>query len=277
MKYKVGDKARVRSDIIVNGEYGGWYFEPKMSSNEGMTLTASCIDPDDYYVMDDDSEFRTDEMLEDVEEEFKLPDDGRWCVKATRENISILGDYWDNGCKLGELYSRKDMFPYWIGRYWCSYNLISGNLLFSENPGSNHIIKEKPNGLLEITFDQFKKYVLKESESTQVKEDVKFEVGKWYKHENGYYGKLMLENRDNKFPVKFPSSEYITQSGEYNTNGTYFNISSMIPIEVPLSEIQQYLPEDHPDKIKKRTKKVEDLKYPDAVHCVSKEERELLS
>ena len=176
MKYKVGDKVRVRKDLIEGQRHGGAVFCAEMSQLLGAVVAISHVfdGVSRYYLSGNPSGYYwTDEMLEDVEEEFKLPDNGRWCIKATAENIGILGDYWDKGCGLSKFYSRKEMVPYWIGEYWCSYNLASGNLLFSENPGSNHIIYSKPDGLLEITTDQFKKYVLKEYESTPVKEDVK--------------------------------------------------------------------------------------------------------
>jgi hypothetical protein len=76
-----------------------------------------------------------------------------------------------------------------------------------------------------------------------------FEVGKWYKHEDGYYGKLMLKNGEHEYPNEFPCKEYISLKKEYHDTGTYFMLKEMLEGEVPLSEIQQYLPEGHPDKI----------------------------
>lgn len=273
MKYKVGDKARVRSDLVVNGTYpkGECRFIPSMSPFIGKEITIKGIHPSGIrYLIEENSDFWSDEMLEDVEEKFKLPEDGRWCVKATKENISILGDYWDKGCGLRKVYSHEYTIRNDVGKYWCSYNLASGSLLFSDSPGSNYTIKEKPNGLLEITFDQFKKYVLK-SETTSVKEEVKFDAGKWYKVLNNWWGKFETIHNSGK-RIKF--SESITSSGKYDTTSKNIDIISELELLTNLSEIQQYLPEGHPDKLKKRTKKVEDLKYPDAVHCSSKEEHD---
>ena len=274
MKYKIGDKARVRSDLVLYGKtYGGLSFTTAMSEFKGKTVTIKLVLGNKYRLVEDTGRFAwSDEMLEDVDEEFKLPE--KWCIKSTKENIESLGKYWDDGCRMGKLYSRKEMFPYWIGQYWCSYNLTSGNLLFSEEPGSNHMIYSKPEKLLEITFDQFKKYVIK-SEATPVKEEVKFEVGKWYNNlgiDECYYGKLSDTLGEGRFPCK----EFISPNGTYYDNGGFFS-DFKFATECNLSEIQQYLPENHPDKIKRKTKKVEDLRYPDVVHCSSKEQHDKIN
>lgn len=71
-----------------------------------------------------------------------------------------------------------------------------------------------------------------------------FEVGKWYKSKSGHTIK-----HKKKSQTYFHHGDYITSSGTFSYNksdlgctddGTYK--------EVPLSEIQQYLPEGHPDK-----------------------------
>lgn len=76
----------------------------------------------------------------------------------------------------------------------------------------------------------------------------KFKIGKWYKY-NKWYIKY-LDHKHNSWRA----SEYITDHKTYNKIDACFgNISEdseKILLE-DLSEIQQYLPENHPDKIKK--------------------------
>lgn len=85
----------------------------------------------------------------------------------------------------------------------------------------------------------------------KMEKKVKFEVGKWYKvvykdTKQEYYLKYI----NNKY--EFGYSEYIlTSNGQHSLfhSGNNLNIMS-IPIKVSIEEIQQYLPDDHPDKIK---------------------------
>lgn len=260
MKYKVGDKARVRRDLVVGGEYGGWYFDLKMSSKKGVTLTVDGIDLEDYYIMDDGSEYWTDEMLEDVEEEFKLPE--KWYIKIDHQNYKLVGDWFlMNDHQIGINDLNKECYYNWYFKY----------------PRLSHYTatRDKPHmDYTEITFDQFKKYVLK-SESTPVKENkIVWLNGRWYRILNNWWGKFETIHNSGK-RIKF--SESITASGKYEATPKNIDLISEIELLTDLSEIQQYLPENHPDKIKKRTKKVEDLKYPDVVHCSSKEQRDKIN
>ncbi len=67
MKYKVGDKVRIREDLVVGGNYGGYTVVDDMTDMVGSvatieTVVGYCIkeDPNHY--------FWTDEMFEPVEE-----------------------------------------------------------------------------------------------------------------------------------------------------------------------------------------------------------------
>lgn len=92
------------------------------------------------------------------------------------------------------------------------------------------------------------------------KVETKFEKGKWYYYEHGenvkdkYYLKYDKHNSD-----KFYYIEYI----KLMKNAKAIRQVSNIPFkfmynikEVPLSEIQQYLPDEHPDKIKEVKEKI---------------------
>lgn len=94
-----------------------------------------------------------------LEEQFILPE--MWCVKVTKENAKLLGEFYAKHSYEG--YER--IFPeQFIGRYATSHNVSSHNSLFSEYPGSNFDIPYPKNNFVEITFEQFKKYILKQTE-----------------------------------------------------------------------------------------------------------------
>lgn len=69
MKYKVGDKVRVISGLVVDGAYGNWEFTEKMKKFKGKSVTISEV-CQDYYRIKEDEEYGyyTDEMFEPVEE-----------------------------------------------------------------------------------------------------------------------------------------------------------------------------------------------------------------
>lgn len=114
----------------------------------------------------------------------ELPE--KWCIKLTKENQQIVGKY----------YNRKGAIAYTdadrIGKYLSSHNLSSGISVMSEteNHGSNFCMTTCES-YTEITFDQFKKWVLKENESDVsayvecIKASGRFTKGKIYKLENG--------------------------------------------------------------------------------------------
>ena len=91
------------------------------------------------------------------------------------------------------------------------------------------------------------KFIEKEEALKSFKQETKFIEGKWYKSKMGnYYKFLKLEFN------KWWSSEEIL-SGSYNKINDDRGPQSWINglVEIPLSEIQAYLPEGHVDKIKK--------------------------
>lgn len=84
MKYKVGDKVRVRKDLIVGKKYGAQDFAYGMLELRGKIVTIKCATDGFYRVEEDDNKCPyswTDEMLEPaitnwdkVKEEFTLED-----------------------------------------------------------------------------------------------------------------------------------------------------------------------------------------------------------
>ena len=88
------------------------------------------------------------------------------------------------------------------------------------------------------------------SPEQEVKESsIEFIPGKWYKFLNGSlkFGKYeKIHNPGNR--IKF--SEVITSTGIYDNKSTYTDLTSNIEPLEDLSEIQKYLPNEHPDKVK---------------------------
>lgn len=69
MKYKVGDKVRVRSDLKERMGYGCQRFTDAMKKQMGKIVTISNVVDDRYYYIKEDNYNWTDEMLELVEDE----------------------------------------------------------------------------------------------------------------------------------------------------------------------------------------------------------------
>lgn len=69
MKYKVGDKVRVRGDLYDGGIYGCCDLNEEMESYRGKIVTISLVGRDCYEIEEDDASYSwTDEMFEPVEE-----------------------------------------------------------------------------------------------------------------------------------------------------------------------------------------------------------------
>ena len=87
---------------------------------------------------------------------------------------------------------------------------------------------------------------------------VEFEVGKWYKNlsihsKENTFGKFLNLRNNNK---EFWMSEYI-YNGKFHSTPGWLDYSSET-VEIDIEEIQQYLPDEHPDKIKSNDFKVGD-------------------
>lgn len=68
MKYKVGDKVKVRSDLKCEEYYGGITFNFEMNKFKGMEITIARVNYGGYYEVLETPYIFTDEMLEPVEE-----------------------------------------------------------------------------------------------------------------------------------------------------------------------------------------------------------------
>lgn len=65
MKYKVGDKVRIKDDLQFDTNYGGLYITSKMRDLKGQVVTITEIITDAYRINRDNNIYLwTDEMLE---------------------------------------------------------------------------------------------------------------------------------------------------------------------------------------------------------------------
>lgn len=101
MKYKVGDKVKVRTDLVVGGKYGGWEFTIGMSRYAGQTVTIR-YRSDDYYDIKEyePQSFWAEEMFEPANRrEIRIIVDGRTITAIEGEYRGVARcspeDYFD--------------------------------------------------------------------------------------------------------------------------------------------------------------------------------------
>jgi hypothetical protein len=100
-----------------------------------------------------------DNDLELVSTDFVLPE--KWCIKTERNDIGRLigkwfGDQSSNGCYVNSC----------LGEYYHSHNLEYQSILNKGYLSASYANYEPKPGYTEITFDQFKQYVLKDTMQT---------------------------------------------------------------------------------------------------------------
>ena len=94
MKYKVGDKVKVKSDLKENIRYGGQIFVRDMAVHCGKNVEISKVYDDAYCIKESDREwFWTDEMFEGLAED----------ELTAEEAIKVLADMCTRECKNCEL------------------------------------------------------------------------------------------------------------------------------------------------------------------------------
>lgn len=95
MKYKVGDRVRIREDLQPNVEYEGYYFVPDMGDFKGEIATVIKVCGDGYRINEDGGDWKwTDKMFEPVEFTKKdlKPGDILTYRNGTRAHVE------ENGC-----------------------------------------------------------------------------------------------------------------------------------------------------------------------------------
>lgn len=161
--------------------------------------------------------------MEDIEE-FKLPK--KWCIKDCKIVSKWAAEQFDCLYEPGTYFLHvKDLFY--------SFEI------------------EIHTDYTEITLEQFKKYVLKE------KDTLKFEVGKWYRRDTGTYVKFLRLNYKEILNSNRKYKKILSSMGSINNGVNTYTLLT------DLSEIQQYLPDGHPDKFKTDV-------IPEYVECIKK-------
>lgn len=99
MKYKVGDKVKVRENLIHGEKYGGMTFY--MDGWKGEVVTISLINSLGCYEIaeDEDKWAWTDEMFEDVNEENNM----------NEGDITLFGELEDKGMTVAELLNKTNI------------------------------------------------------------------------------------------------------------------------------------------------------------------------
>lgn len=98
MKYKVGDRVRIREDLQPNVEYEGYYFVPDMGDFKGEIATVINVYGDGYRINEDGGDWKwTDKMFELVE--FTKKDLKPGDILTTRSGARIYVK--DNGYTAG--------------------------------------------------------------------------------------------------------------------------------------------------------------------------------
>ena len=91
MKYKVGDKVRVRADLKIYGTYGGYYVTDNMHKMTGKTVTISSVCKYVYEICEDNGKcYWTDELFEPAAKDLLKP--GSVVEIRTGEKYLYLND-----------------------------------------------------------------------------------------------------------------------------------------------------------------------------------------
>lgn len=90
-KYKVGDKVRVRSDLVVGEDYGINAFVDSMEKFKGDTLIIKRVLPDGDYFTEGNSFYWTDEMLEEIKENEMEYSENDILVSKNGDKRKVLG------------------------------------------------------------------------------------------------------------------------------------------------------------------------------------------
>lgn len=173
--------------------------------------------------------------------EFVLPE--KWFINSSiKEERLLIAKWFDknhgnsNGSTFYADSEKQDLFN--ANGFTNAYN--RGNVYHTDCPKI----------AAEITFEQFKKYVLKEDTM-----ESKFVVGKWYKNlgiDKDFIAPFRKMEGNDFSSNKNGTQEYIYKNKYETDNSIGITSYFKCAIECSLEEIQQYLPDGHPDKIVKK-------------------------
>jgi hypothetical protein len=150
-----------------------------------------------------------------IKPEWKLPE--KWCVKVTKENAVLLGEFYAKHTYEGY----KHIIPRdEIGKYYTSHNKHSKSSIFSECPGSNFYLFQPNKEFPEISFEQFQTHVLKQNTNMQTLtlgqlKDL-YNVSdctKWQSKIGSYLGDNLLKKDDFKVEIKSEDIRLLLEEG----------------------------------------------------------------
>jgi hypothetical protein len=161
----------------------------------------------------------------------ELPE--KWFIKTNEESNEIVCDYYNK--------TNNSNTARTIGNYYGinkSNGELCGYMYYIDAPDMYFDINS------EITFEQFKKWVLKEEIQPQ------FEVGKYYSFNWVSFNNLFIVAKvsdvdNNNIIVSFNNRE----GKYYQTDGFFYSDMANIK-ELSLENVQQYLPDGHADSEK---------------------------
>lgn len=113
MKYKVGDKVRIREDLVTGGSYGGSVAVDDMTDMGGSVVTIGRVgEVHGYYIEEDPDEYCwTDEMFEPVEEELTAEEaikiQAEMCRGIMCKDCAIDKLRYDSHCECAEYRSKN--------------------------------------------------------------------------------------------------------------------------------------------------------------------------
>lgn len=113
MKYKVGDKVRIREDLVMDDNYGGSVAVDDMTDMGGSVVTIERVgEVHGYYIKEDPDEYCwTDEMFEPVEEELTAEEaikiQAEMCRGIMCKDCAIDKLRYDSHCECAEYRSKN--------------------------------------------------------------------------------------------------------------------------------------------------------------------------
>jgi hypothetical protein len=149
MKYKVGDKVRVRSDLKVDKGYGHYFFSYEMKEFKGKKVTIEKV-LDDCYLIEESWFKWTDEMLEDYTYTYKDLKKSLVGTKITFEKGEILVKNGNDTFENAQKFRRSEDFKHMKDNYY-----ILGKIIKVEEPTYTTVYEQKE----EILDEKEKEYL----------------------------------------------------------------------------------------------------------------------
>lgn len=178
------------------------------------------------------------------------------CIALCESNDGFSMDGWYFEKNDYIIITETSLVGRWIKflkKFHPDYPIGSYDLIVEDNPKKSCMILEKYKSCDRSRFRDCEIELMPEDWSPGLKEYEprteilsanKFIVGKWYKYDDWY-----IKYKET-IGGTFVSSEEINYSGNYRKVHSYFGSTDSEKVLLEdLSEIQQYLPDDHPDKV----------------------------